>query len=257
MRRAHIAAGHAGTASRSWARARRAGLSSACFAALLAPVVVLGSCAAPKGPPIPEVAPSINATLAARNAITLSPGDQIEVRFAYAPDWNQTLQVYPDGFTSFLGVDKLAVAGLLPEQLDEQLTAAYKDFLENPALTVVISQLSLRTITVAGEVNTPGAVNIPPSNRLTLVEALALAGGHLKETAYLGSTILVRWDAEAQRQLAWTIDARPDQWVFAEPIYLQEHDIVYVPNTPIDDIDIWVDQYMRRLLPFPYLIGLQ
>ena len=54
-----------------------------------------------------------------------------------------------------------------------------------------------------------------------------------------------------QKQLAWTIDAREKHWVDLRTILLQQYDLVYVPNTPVDSVNIWVDKYLRRMLPWP------
>jgi hypothetical protein len=62
----------------------------------------------------------------------------------------------------------------------------------------------------------------------------------------------VRWDAQSHSQLAWKIDARPKHWGGKQAaVVLQAHDVVYVPNTFIDEVDIWVDNYIRRLIPLP------
>jgi protein involved in polysaccharide export with SLBB domain len=237
----------------------RSPLAARCAPALLALVasLSLAACATPKGPPISQVANRINATLTPSGAVTLSPGDTIEVRFPYSSEWNQEVTIYPDGNASFLRLDKLPVAGLLLEQLDEQLTAAYAPYIENPELTVILRSLAARSVTIAGEVASPGAIDLPPNGRLTLVEAFSRAGGHRKDTAYLGNTILIRWDPQQQKQVSFTIDARPEHWVHEEPIYLQHYDIVYVPNTPVDEVNIWIDKYIRQMLPVPFFLPIQ
>jgi hypothetical protein len=40
----------------------------------------------------------------------------------------------------------------------------------------------------------------------------------------------------------------------SKQILLQANDLIFVPNTPIDDVNIWIDQYIRLMIPFPYLI---
>ena len=108
-----------------------------------------------------------------------------------------------------------------------------------------------RTIIVMGEVVTPGSVTLEGA-RMTLVEAIGKAGGPLKATARLDKTYLIRWDPETRRQIAWTIDAELENWTSPEPIYLQPFDVIFIPNTPIDKLDIWVDKYIRQLIPVPY-----
>lgn len=220
----------------------------------IVPCVLLFSigCSLPGGPPLPKIADEVNSTLEPK-AVILAPGDLIEVKFPYAETWTHEVEVRPDGRAAFLGIDSVAVAGLTPEQLDERLTQAYTGILPKPDLTVNLKRAAARFMTILGEVAEPGSLEIPPDGRLTLVEAFARAGGQLKATAHLGSTVLVRWDAANQRQRAWTIDARPRHWKADRVVFLQPYDLVYVPNTTIDDVNIWVDQYIRRMIPLPLL----
>jgi len=111
------------------------------------------------------------------------------------------------------------------------------------------TSLLTQTITVIGEVAEPGALELEAGRRMTLVEAMARAGGYTKETAYLASVVLVRWDPDSQRQLAWTIDARQRWWGKEKTVFLQPYDLLYIPNTPIDDAGIWMDNWIRRMLP--------
>jgi len=81
------------------------------------------------------------------------------------------------------------------------------------------------------------------------------AEGPRKETAYLAQLLLVRWNASTGQQISWVMDASEEYWTGAVPLYLQPYDIVFIPNTPIDDVDIWVDNYIRRIIPFPYVVS--
>lgn len=114
------------------------------------------------------------------------------------------------------------------------------------------ADVTARSVSVLGEVYTPGQIALDPGRRLTIVEALARAGGQKTATAHVSSLVLVRWDRTHQQQLAWKIDARPKYWSDPKTIFLQPYDIVYVPNIPIDDLGIWVDNYIRRLIPIPF-----
>ena len=61
-----------------------------------------------------------------------------------------------------------------------------------------------------------------------------VAGGHNLSSANLSHTLLVRWLPEEQRQVSWSIDARPPNWGSAESILLQPYDVVYVPKSARD-----------------------
>lgn len=219
---------------------------------ILALLGLAGSCSAPGGPPIPEIAALVNATLAPAEYV-LEPGDNIQVSFPGRADWSRTVLVWPDGRASFTGVGTLPVAGLTPTQLEERLKGPYGALFDTGQFGVSVATLAPRTITVLGEVGDPGLHPLEPGRRMTLVDALALAGGPIRGTAHLGSLVLVRWDDASQKQLSWTIDARPRHWSEDSMILVQARDLIYVPNTTVDKVNIWLDKYIRQNLPLPQL----
>lgn len=221
--------------------------------ALVLPALV-GACQSPGGP-LSEMAGPINATLEP-NTVVLAVGDQLEVRFPNLPTWNQEVEIAPDGSASFLSIGRLTVAGMSPGKLNQTLTESYARIFESGSeVNVQVKTLGARNVYVMGEVLKPGEFALDPSRRLTFVEALARAGGPRKESAALASAMLVRWSVGTGKQLAWKLDARPEQWTGPTPLYLQPYDVVYIPNTPVDEVAIWVDNYIRRMIPFPYLIA--
>jgi len=229
-------------------------LSVLTSASVLLPLLSLGACESPGGPPLSEIAATVNATLEP-NVIVFGVGDQIDVRFPYAPTWNQTVDVAADGSATFSGIGRLIVAGMSPSTLTQSLREAYSLVIDNPELDVVVKSLASRTIYVMGEVRHPGPLTLSPDRRMTMLEALAAAEGPRKETAYLAQLLLVRWNASTGQQISWVMDASEEYWTGAVPLYLQPYDIVFIPNTPIDDVDIWVDNYIRRIIPFPYVVS--
>jgi protein involved in polysaccharide export with SLBB domain len=195
----------------------------------------------------------INSTLNA-STLFLVPGDSLDVQFASFADWNHQTKVRPDGHATFKSIGDLSVAGMSLEDLSKKLREAYAGIgLTDPDLTVSAHDIAPRTVIVQGEVHRPGEVPLA-GDHLTLVEAIGRAGGPLKETAYLENTLLVRWIPQEKKQRAWKIDARTDYWPEPVPIFLQPYDVIYIPNTPIDRVDIFVDQYIRRLIPLPLFI---
>ena len=234
------------------------------FVNLLVLALLTVSCSTAKGPSISKIAPVINATLR-KGENVIEPGDLISVRLisedspgvgAVSTDpafqLNQDVTVQADGRASFIGLDDMPVAGLLPAVLDELLTQRYTGLLdEEPILSVVIAQQVPRTVTVFGEVLLPSLVLVPPDGRLSLVDALGRAGGPSTRTAWLSNTLLLRWDPETETHTAWKIDARRKHWATDEAVILQPRDVVFVPNTNIDHVGIWVENFIRRMIPLP------
>ena len=212
---------------------------------------------------IADLAAEINATRDMERAVVV-PGDTVRVTFPFKAEWNQNVRIRLDGFGSFLGIDDVEVAGLKLVDLDARLTALYlKLDAENAEqLTVDVVPGGAAgsadggggggdVLFVVGDVERPGAV-VLSGRPLTLFEAIASAGGHKKATANLRNTILVRRLASGEMR-SWRLDADIYRWGRQPPIYLQPRDVVFVPNTAIDEVNIWVDKYIRQMIPLPTL----
>ncbi|MEZ6018024.1 MAG: polysaccharide biosynthesis/export family protein [Planctomycetota bacterium] len=238
-------------------------------ASMLAATALLGStgCSSPHGPPLHKIAPLINETLRSGDDV-IAPGDLINVRVISEEvpgpggvtadqsfQLNQDVRVQSDGRASFVGLDDMQVSGLLPSDLDEVLTTSYAKVIpEEPLLSVTIAEQAPRFVTVIGELNQPGIqVPLPPDRQLSIIEAFGAAGGPSTRTAWLSNTLLVRWDPAERRQRSWKIDARRKYWGETETVFLQPHDVVFVPNTNVDYIAIGIDNFIRRMIPAPQI----
>lgn len=218
----------------------------------LALVFGASACETSGGPRLDEIAERVNATLEPA-AVVLAVGDELDVRVASATNWDQHVVVAPDGSASFLGVGRVIVAGMSTGKINQTLTEAYGRLFDSPQVAVTLKTLGARNVYVMGEVKTPGEQLLGADRRLTLIEAIARAGGARKESAYLAHTLLIRWNASNGKQISWKIDAREEYWRGPTPLYLQPYDVVFIPNTPVDEVAIWIDNYIRRMIPFPYL----
>ncbi len=212
-------------------------------------LALVGGCAS-RGTPLEEVTLEVNSTLDP-GPWRLAPGDTLSVHLADKPDWDQTPVVRADGRASFLLVGELELGGLTLPEAEERVRDAYERVLPGQQVSVDARVQAPRRIYVIGEVHSPGEFTV--DGRVSLIEGLALAGGPLKRTALLQHTLLVRWVAQERRQMAWRIDARIEAWDHDTPLLLQPYDVVFVPNTPIDNVNIWIDQWIRQNLPFPFL----
>jgi polysaccharide biosynthesis/export protein len=90
------------------------------------------------------------------------------------PDLTNTLPVRPDGMISLPLLSDVQAAGLTPKQLAESITEKLKQYLTDPHVTVVVTQMNSQRIYVMGEVQRTGAMNLLPD--MTVLQALASAG---------------------------------------------------------------------------------
>ncbi len=218
------------------------------------------ACASPQGPPMWKIAPEVNATWDPDAVSVIVPGDVLGIRtLALAAlesrDVSQEMVVQEDGKILIPGLGAVQAAGLTPAQLTEQFEEAMSDnLLAGTMVGVTIAQAAPRTVHVLGAIKSPGVFPLPPDRHMTLVEALAEAGGPQYLVTNLANTLLVRWDAERQKQISWVLDARIRWWDEEDTILLQPNDVVYFANHPISKVNTWIDRYIIRNIPFPRFI---
>jgi len=178
----------------------------------------------------------------------IRPGDELDIKFFYNPELNETVTVRPDGKISLQLIDEKQAAGLTPGKLDELLSEEYARELKMPVLTVIVRSFSAQRIYVGGEVNRQGLINLP--HGMTILQAVFEAGG-LKDTARPEETMVIRKGPDNQPiplrlDLAAAFYGKGNGTDFL----LQPADIVYVPKSPIAKANQFVNQYIERLLLF-------
>jgi polysaccharide export outer membrane protein len=107
----------------------------------------------------------------------VGPGDLFEVSVMGEKDIPKTFRVQPDGSVDFPYVDRLMVAGLEPQQIEDVIKKALVDrkILSDPQVTLVVTQYNSKKVSIVGAVQKPGS--IPWSEGMKLVDAISLSGG--------------------------------------------------------------------------------
>ncbi|MGD9872965.1 MAG: polysaccharide biosynthesis/export family protein [Kiritimatiellia bacterium] len=111
----------------------------------------------------------------------VGPGDEIEIQiFALdKPGENSVLkrEIAKDGSVSLKWVGELRVSGMNLREVEDAIRTAYGEkYLKNPQVGVNIVNYGSVPVVVTGAVNKPGIYCLT-SNKSTLLEVLALAGG--------------------------------------------------------------------------------
>lgn len=185
--------------------------------------------------------------VAARPVGILGPGDELEVRFYYAPELNTTQAVRPDGMMTLQLVGDIAAADLTPGQFSERVRDAYSAHLKYPDCSVIVRRMNSRRVIVTGEVLRPGALDMPAP--MTLFEAVALTGGFLHTTANVKQVIVTRDDGHGKR-VGYCINMADElNGATVAPFALAPNDIVIVPRTNIVNVNQFIQQYINNNLP--------
>jgi polysaccharide export outer membrane protein len=118
-------------------------------------------------------------------------GDILRITVWKEPDLTLDVTVRLDGMITLPLLGDVQAAGRVPSQLAGSLVTELKRFIENPRVTVTVTQATSARIYVVGQMVRPG--EFPLSGRMTVLKALALAGG-FKEFAKPDSIVIVRED---------------------------------------------------------------
>jgi polysaccharide export outer membrane protein len=114
---------------------------------------------------------------APQQSTVLGAGDLFEVTVFGEKELSHEYRVQPDGTINFPQLDRLQVAGLEPQQIEDLVTRLLieKKYLVAPQVTVVVKQYNSKKVSVIGAVQKPGNLNW--SEGMKLVDAVSLAGG--------------------------------------------------------------------------------
>lgn len=122
----------------------------------------------------------------------IGPGDVLQVFVWKEPELSKDVSVRMDGKISVPLLGDVEAAGRTPQQLGAELATALGRFLSSPQVTLGVSQANSTRFYVLGKVAKAG--EFPLTGRVTVLQALALAGG-LLEYAKSDQIVVIRQDA--------------------------------------------------------------
>ncbi len=177
------------------------------------------------------------------------PGDEIEVTVFSAPELSRTVTVAPDGRIALPMIGAVRAADLTASELQDSLVEAYSGQLRAPELSVTPKTYGSRQVFVGGEVARPGIYQMPA--QIDALQAVAMAGGFLPSARRGDVLILSR--ASGQTQVS-EVDLSPRAMRAGLPNAqpLQRYDVVYVPRSPISQVNLFMQQYVRDALPVQF-----
>jgi protein involved in polysaccharide export with SLBB domain len=187
------------------------------------------------------------AKLGSQPEYRIGVGDELEIKFLHNPEMNERVPVRPDGRISMPLAKQVVAAGLTPGELENLLYQRYAPELKKPDVTVMVRGFYAQKIWVDGEVSRPGLV--PMMGSMSVLQAIANAGG-FRETARLSEVLVIRRTQEKPLVTILDLEAARNNTDMSQDIYLMPSDIVFVPRSKIANLNLWVDQYIRRLIPF-------
>jgi protein involved in polysaccharide export with SLBB domain len=212
--------------------------------------VVLASCAGPQvardnavsyitREPAPREAP---------RDYVLGPGDTIKVEFYYNEKLNRQLVIRPDGRITLPLKGEVDASRLTPDQLSRRIRELFSDVLKEPVVTVTVETTGKSNVVyVMGEVQKPDYYTL--ESPTTVTQILARAGVNTT-TANLSTVLVIRRDSQG-KPVGRLVNVNDilNKADLGQDIVLGRYDIVYVSRSMIAKADLFVDQYINRLVP--------
>lgn len=124
-----------------------------------------------------SAARSIVANAPATNPLyRLGSGDEIKVQQLNDEELDgKTARVDDEGFVDLPSIGRVHVGGMTVQDAEAVLTTQLRKLLLNPDPVIYITEYRSQPVSVLGEVNNPGVIQL--QGRKTLVETLSMAGG--------------------------------------------------------------------------------
>jgi polysaccharide export outer membrane protein len=130
---------------------------------------VTSGCASRVVPPPPEPDPMD------RDEYVIGPADTIKVEVWKNAELGATVPVRPDGKISVPLLDDVQAAGLTPLELKEVITEALREYVAEPDVTVIVSQVASAQVYLLGGVARQGSIHL--TRNLRVLDAISEAGG--------------------------------------------------------------------------------
>ena len=105
----------------------------------------------------------------------IGPQDVLDIDVWKETELTRSVPVRPDGKISMPLLNDVQAAGLTPGQLAAQITSSLRKYVEDPQVTVIVTQINSQRVYILGEVSRAGAYPLLPG--MTVLQALSSAGG--------------------------------------------------------------------------------
>lgn len=138
-------------------------------------------------------------------------------------------RVASNGELSYPFIGAVRAAGRTPVEIQDEIKRLLEtDYLVNAQVIVHVRDYRKRQVSVFGEVNRPGLIDIPPERRMTVIEAIAQAGGTTR-MARPSHIELSRAGVAEKMRLRLRDLQDPEQ----PPVFVEPDDVIYVPQSPL------------------------
>ncbi len=156
----------------------------------------------------------------------IGPEDVLYIHVWKEESLTRTVPVRMDGKISLPLIQEIKAAGLTPLQLKEVLTRKFKEFLENPIVSVTVVEANSYKVYVTGLVRSPGVYRL--RSETTVVQIISLAGG-FTEWANPRKILIVRKEGGREKRITVNYNRIMSGKDTSSDVFLKAGDTIIVP----------------------------
>jgi len=182
----------------------------------------------------------------------IGTGDKLHIAFPLTPELDEDVMIRPDGAATLKVAGEVDIGGLTFREASDVIAKAAVKRLKNPEVAISLLEAPGVQIYVGGEVKKAGAY--PLAGSVNIFGALQLAGG-TADTGNLDEIILIR-RAPDDRPMMTLVNLRDIlEGKDTRQYRLYQGDMIFVSKTTVAELDLWVDQWINKALPFARNVG--
>jgi polysaccharide biosynthesis/export protein PslD len=181
-------------------------------------------------------------------AYHVGAGDKLKIKFAVTREMDEDVVVSPDGFIAARATGQVRVEGRTIPQIEAAIMRAARGTVTDQKIVVELADAVSSKIYVGGSVRQPGAYRIV-DRQVSALEAVIMAGG-VNEEARMGQAAVIR---RGPRGLPMLRDINLRDMIETggdSDVPLVAGDILYVPRSSVAEVNLWVDQFINKIVPF-------
>jgi len=191
-------------------------------------------------------------------AYRVGPGDKLKIKYFITRDMDEDLTVSPDGTIAPRAIGQIRVEGSTLSGIEDYIRRSSRKELVDQKVVVALETAAAPKVYVGGMVQQPGVFKLDTVGT-SVLQGLLMAGGFTEE-ARTGQVALIRRGPNNEPMLR-LIDVRAMiETGFSDgDVPLMSGDIIFVPRSSIAEVNLWIDMFINRVVPFQrsfsYTIG--
>ncbi|HEY1764307.1 MAG TPA: polysaccharide biosynthesis/export family protein [Opitutaceae bacterium] len=176
-------------------------------------------------------ATSLSLFSALRSEYVLQPQDVIKIEVFQEPDMERQVRLSQECSVTLPLLGSVNLKGKTVQQATEYIRKLYDaDYLVNPQINLIVLEYSKHDVSVLGQVDKAGAVDLPTDKPLYLLDAVANTGGFTR-LADRKHVLLTRQEKDGTSSTTEiNVDNIIESKGKADPWPLREGDVIFVPE---------------------------